>query len=70
MSKSFRNNQLVPIQVELIKPEMKNEQAGDLYLTIESVQVNFAVQESALRTSDNFQGHLVLIPLRWLITLL
>ncbi|HEY0654994.1 MAG TPA: hypothetical protein VGD65_17775 [Chryseosolibacter sp.] len=64
-SKSFRNNQLVPIQIELKKPPMKDHQADDLYLTIENVQVIFVVEESVPRTLDNFKGHLVMIPLRW-----
>jgi hypothetical protein len=65
IKKSFRDNQLVPIQIELIKPEMENEHAQDLYLTVEHIEVIFAVEESVPRTRDNFKGHLVLIPLHW-----
>jgi hypothetical protein len=65
MSKSFKDNELVPIQIELIKPEFEDEHAHDLYLTIESIEVIFAVQESVPRTRTKFKGHLVLIPLHW-----
>jgi len=46
IKKSFRDNQLVPIKIELIKPQMSDSKVNDLYLTIESVQVSFAIHKS------------------------
>jgi hypothetical protein len=65
IKKSFRDNQLVPIRIELIKPHMEDGQANDLYLTIESVTVSFAIQETAAVKTATYPGHLVLIPVSW-----
>jgi len=64
IQKSFREGQLVPISIELIKPQMSDE-LNNLYLTIESVRVTFVIKEDgALRTAP-YPGHLVLIPISW-----
>ncbi|MBL0744978.1 hypothetical protein [Chryseolinea lacunae] len=65
IKKSFRDRETVPVRIELIKPQMNAGEAKDLYLTIESVQVSFVIQEDVPVRSGTYPGHLILIPISW-----
>jgi hypothetical protein len=65
IQKSFRDNQLVPVKIELVKPPINDDLEKDLYPSIESVRVLFAIHEDAALRTATHPGHLIIIPISW-----